>query len=92
MAADSSREGRVTKMKIPELKPCPFCGGDAEADRQRSYAAIYGGHSGREVAIYCLVCPADMSICCEDVPEAPPEALYDELCILWNTRKQTTGE
>jgi hypothetical protein len=69
-----------------DLLPCPFCGGAPELDMQRSYAPIDGGHHGKQVAIYCQECPADMSICWEDVPEATPEQLYDELHDLWNAR------
>lgn len=69
-----------------ELLPCPFCGGPAEADTQRAYAPLGGGLTGKQVAIYCHECPADMSVCCEDVPEATPDQLYDELRDHWNAR------
>ncbi|NKI17394.1 hypothetical protein HCU74_08190 [Spongiibacter sp. KMU-166] len=68
------------------LLPCPFCGESPEIDMRRSYAPINGGHLGHQVAIYCHNCPADMSICWEDVPEATPEQLYDELHDRWNER------
>lgn len=69
-----------------ELLPCPFCGGAPELDMQRPYAPINGGHLGCQVAIYCNECPADMSVCWEDAPEATPEQLYDELHEMWNMR------
>lgn len=69
-----------------DLLPCPFCGCPAEVDTQRSYTPIGGGPTGKQVAIYCHNCPADMSVCLEDVPEATTEQLYEELRDFWNSR------
>jgi len=65
---------------------CPFCGAEAEMDLSRGYRDMTTGNWGSEVAIYCTVCPADMAICCEDVPEAKTEQLADELTESWNRR------
>lgn len=69
-----------------ELKPCPFCGGNAELDRNRHYRNISTGNFGCSVAVYCLDCNADMCLCREDMPD---ETLTDLVFFLqeqWNTR------
>lgn len=73
-----------------KLLPCPFCGGEAEADGSRGYRMIVSGRVGRAVAIYCLSCDADMSRCCEDTPETDPEVLMADLVDAWNRRPATT--
>ncbi len=68
------------------LLPCPFCGGEAEMDSRRAYAALASPHRVFDaVAIYCLGCSADMS---EDPREAGvsrDDAIY-AVRERWNTR------
>lgn len=79
-------EAKPASFGNSELLPCPFCGCPAEVDMQRAYTPIDGGPHGKQVAIYCHNCPADMSVCREDVPEATAEELYAELRGFWNAR------
>lgn len=71
-----------------ELKPCPFCGGEAEIDRLQSYRQYLLGELGTKTAIYCTKCDADMSFCHEDHPDHDLEELAGELIVAWNTRHQ----
>lgn len=68
------------------LKPCPFCGGPAELDTMRGYIAIATGRMGNEVAIYCIECSADMSLCHEDVPDMSIDDMVFALTEAWNKR------
>lgn len=69
-----------------KLAPCPFCGGEAEMDTQRSYRALTSGKLGRAVAIYCLACDADMTLCWEDVPAMATDDMAALLTENWNRR------
>jgi hypothetical protein len=64
------------------LKPCPFCGGDAEMDTRQAYVALGSGRLGSAIAIYCTACTASVSTCREDVPDITPEEMTDQ----WNRR------
>lgn len=68
------------------LKPCPFCGGPPELDTTRRYIAIATGRMGNEVAIYCIECSADMSLCHEDVPDMSIDDMVFALTDAWNKR------
>jgi len=69
------------------LKPCPFCGGNAEMDTQQPFRSIFDGRILDQVSIYCVECsaniswhPGDISMCRESTIEH---------CVdLWNTRKE----
>ncbi len=74
---------------VDGLKPCPFCGGRAELDSRRGYRSLTTGNIESAVAIYCLQCSADMSICHRDRPGIDPSELADELREAWN--KRATG-
>lgn len=71
-------------MNAIELKPCPFCGADAEMDTQRGFIAYNGKHLSA-IAAYCTRCPADISGCKEDFPDITPEWIAG----LWNSRSET---
>jgi Lar family restriction alleviation protein len=67
-----------------DLKPCPFCGGNAEIDTQRGYRALNNGiHSA--VAIYCMTCPADMQMDPREF-NADHDAVKADLIAAWNRR------
>lgn len=65
-----------------KLKPCPFCGEPAELDTRRSYRNITTGHLGDAIAIYCMRCVCDLSVCKADVPDIEPEQVAE----MWNAR------
>lgn len=67
---------------MDELKPCPFCGGDAELDTRQGYSQFPNGQRGSRIAAYCRDCGADIGICREDVPSIEPEQVVE----LWNRR------
>lgn len=68
------------------LRACPFCGGTAELDYSRHFRAMSGGNLEKAVAIYCLECSADMTLCCGDHPEYDAEQLAILLAENWNRR------
>jgi len=67
-----------------KLKPCPFCGGQAELDSQQSFREFVSGKISRSVAVYCTKCSAEISVCIPDVPDVQPEQLAD----MWNQRAE----
>lgn len=69
-----------------ELERCPFCGGDAEMDSRRAYCSYPEGKRGSAVAIYCLKCGADMSLCREDYRGMDDEELIYLVRKQWNNR------
>ncbi len=56
-----------------KLLPCPFCGGEAEADCQQGYRAMQSGRIDHGAAIYCTNCNANMIMCRGDFPELSDE-------------------
>jgi Lar family restriction alleviation protein len=71
-----------------DLKPCPFCGGEAESEWYRDYRHIRSGEVGRSIAVYCTACHADMTICRADVPELSAADIMATLIEAWNTRSE----
>lgn len=69
-----------------ELKPCPFCGGEAELDTRQAYRALSGGTLGSRAAVYCARCDADMGFCYEDAPGIPREDIVNQVVDDWNRR------
>lgn len=74
-----------------KVLPCPFCGEDAEADRQQSFRALSDGKIHSNVAIYCPKCPVNMSLSRADLPEYTDDELYDVLVEKWNARVAQLG-
>src|SRR5688500_18154509 len=68
------------------LLPCPFCGGAAEIDYSRGFRATSSGKLENAVAVYCLDCSADMTLCRSDHREYDAEQLGDMLIENWNRR------
>ena len=71
---------------MSELKPCPFCGGEAEADTMQGFRAMASGRLENAAAIYCRDCSAQMSFCYSDEPDIPREDVMANLVVAWNTR------
>ena len=69
-----------------ELKPCPFCGGEAELDTSQAYRALSGGALGFRAVVYCARCGADMGFCYEDAPGTPREDIVNQVVDDWNRR------
>lgn len=68
------------------LLPCPCCGAEAELDRMRGFRAMHDGHIGNAVAIYCLKCGLEISMCHEDFPHYDVEGLVKSVIGMWNVR------
>lgn len=66
----------------PILKPCPFCGGDAELDCNGSFKHYSTGKTLRSIDISCTKCPVSIRICPDDFPGVTPEIVID----YWNVR------
>jgi len=71
---------------MSELLPCPFCGAPAEWDTSRGYRMMSSGQLGKSVAVYCTVCPADMTWCREDFRGIDSDDLMAMLFEKWNQR------
>lgn len=69
-----------------KLLPCPFCGGDAEADIAQGFRRIGDGRHANAVAIYCTKCTAQMSMCYDDFPQYSAQDLLTILTYAWNIR------
>lgn len=70
-----------------ELKPCPFCGGEAELDTLSQYTNVFTGAKETGIAIYCRDCVAEIMICRGDVPDVTPEMVEE----MWNRRATPPG-
>lgn len=66
----------------PTLKPCPFCGGEADLDTNQAYRALLSGTVGKAIAAHCTKCDASIQVCFRDVPDITPEAVAE----MWNTQ------
>lgn len=75
-----------------ELKPCPFCGGAAELDREQAYRVMKSGHISERAAVYCTRCTADMGFCYADGPGTPREDIVNEMVDSWNRRTPNRSE
>lgn len=71
---------------MADLKPCPFCAGEADSEWYRDYRHIRSGEIGRSIAVYCTACHADMTICRADVPELSADDIMAMLVEGWNRR------
>ena len=68
---------------LSELKPCPFCGGDAELDTMQPYRNFVSGQIESAVAVFCRDCSVQISVCVPDVPDITPEQVVE----MWNRRE-----
>ena len=82
----------TTPKEAPELKCCPFCGGEAESDSQRGYRNMTTGKPEAEAAIYCTSCNADMTWCYCDTPEIERDQVMTLLIEQWNARATPSFE
>jgi hypothetical protein len=91
LSASAERRSELAPAELRRaLLACPFCGDVAELDTQRGFRAL-NGKLLNEVAIYCTACPADMSLCGEDMPPEFTNAdLVATLTTRWNTRQRQT--
>jgi hypothetical protein len=81
-----------SRAENPEkLKPCPFCGGEAELDTRRAYRNLSTGQIGDAVAIYCLWCSADMSACRADHSGLDDEDIVHMVTEMWNRRSTSAA-
>lgn len=65
-------------MNNTELKPCPFCGGEAV------YTDNYNG-DGTGHCVYCTECGSGAAIL---TGATPPEELKARVCAYWNRRAE----
>jgi len=68
-----------------ELKPCPFCGGDAELDTSQHFRAFRDGEVLYQVAAYCTSCSASISHYPDDLG-LTRDHTTDIVVTAWNTR------
>ena len=68
------------------LKPCPFCGGEAETDHLQPYWHYATGVARYQSAIYCHGCTVNMTLCHDDHRDVDPDDLMAELVAAWNRR------
>lgn len=64
------------------IKPCPFCGGEAELDTRLHYRDLRHGVVERAVSVYCRQCSAEITVCVPDVPDITGEQVIE----MWNKR------
>lgn len=74
-----------------DLKPCPFCDGEAELDTLQGFRPFDGGPIEDRVVVYCLSCSADMGECYSDHGELSTSQLKEIVVNMWNRRGQENG-
>lgn len=84
--ADLTVTGATGAVTAPTLKPCPFCGGEAEFDSRQSYRNISHGRIEHAAAVYCTSCSAAIVICYADHRGEPREVLQRAAVCRWNRR------
>ena len=70
--------------KTSDLKPCPFCGGEAEF--YRTPIKTNGGWCD-SVVVRCKSCEARTNRVLYDANKHPNDEEYDEAAAAWNQRK-----
>jgi len=68
------------------LLPCPFCGREVESDKAQGYCRTRDGKMSIAVAIYCVPCNVQMTMCRDDYPDLVPDSMLKILRHLWNCR------
>lgn len=66
---------------MSELKPCPFCGGEAD-----EYEGDYGN------GIYCMMCGAMIGEPIHEEYRVTERVSYEQAAKAWNTRAERTCE
>lgn len=73
-------------MSDTELKPCPFCGSEAELDTMQGFRAFANGSIEYCTAVYCMCCSAQISACYSEHPDIEPSQLTEMVVEDWNKR------
>jgi hypothetical protein len=71
---------------MPELKPCPFCGGEAEFDGLQGYRNMATGAMETQSVVYCTQCTVTFSQCHCDNRDLPHESINSIVIDGWNRR------
>lgn len=90
MDTNETQKEELPAVASSGLLACPFCGEPAESDMRRGFVG-YNYKPGNAVAIYCTKCPADMTLCQDDLPEHSPEELLSMLTEQWNRRQANSA-
>ena len=77
-------------IELAELKPCPFCGADAEIKWVLDDVGAQNGHGGKAIRVSCSrdgECPSPSwhEVCSEHEDDA---ACLNSVVSFWNTRAQ----
>lgn len=83
--SQADREAAASVAVLPELLPCPFCGGEAESDLSQPFRHYYTGEPLSQPAVYCTVCSAQIAHYPGDVDLSRDETM-DLALTAWNTR------
>lgn len=75
-------------MSDTELKPCPFCGGEAEHDSLQGFLALGTRTIEDRNTVYCLSCSGEVGQCYSDHENINPEELSALVIEEWNTRHE----
>lgn len=77
---------------ILTLKPCPFCGGEAEHDILQGFISLDSRVIENRNTVYCLSCPADVGECYSEHEDITPDELTKIVIEAWNRRFYIIGE
>lgn len=74
---------------MSDLKPCPFCGGDAEADLYQRFRAYQTGEPLDQPAVYCTQCSAQIAHYPGDIGLSRDETM-EFVVECWNARQRSS--